>query len=415
MIAFVTIGTELIICAILKELAVEITPVVVSIMIGMFSIAFYYSVSTNETVSRFTTQIMLGYLFRIFLLYFDLLGRNIFPLPNGHSDADMFYVEALQYMHTGVTIRGVFPQVMGAFLSVFGTSRLFAQFVLMLFSMGAICIFAYALRELKIEEDASYFSMGLLCILPFFAMLSVAFMRESIVSFLVSLSGLSFVMWTTRKKEKYYFYSIVPVIITTAFHSGTIGIVIGLIVARVLYNNSDSGPNLRITNIIVALVMFLGLFYLYNNYGNVFFRKMTGVSSLEDIANVRDVANSSYVQYVGNSNSIGNIIIYTIPRMFYFLFSPLPWQWRGIGDIVTFFTSALFYLTVIISIGRYIFSEYDNSNRQRMIALVIILGITCFIFAWGVSNTGTASRHREKLVVLFSLALAITHNSRSNE
>ena len=44
-----------------------------------------------------------------------------------------------------------------------------------------------------------------------------------------------------------------------------------------------------------------------------------------------------------------------------------------------------------------------------------VLGvITVFVFSWGVSNTGTAIRHRDKLITFFAVALALSSKSESH-
>lgn len=35
---------------------------------------------------------------------------------------------------------------------------------------------------------------------------------------------------------------------------------------------------------------------------------------------------------------------------------------------------------------------------------------TVFVFAWGVSNTGTACRHRDKMTIIWGLILALTYS-----
>ena len=82
-------------------------------------------------------------------------------------------------------------------------------------------------------------------------------------------------------------------------------------------------------------------------YADVLFEKFGRVDSIGDVANTLDYGGSSYAQYVGDSSSIQNMLIYTIPRIGYFLFSPFPWQWRGISDIIAFVFSSMFYMYAV--------------------------------------------------------------------
>ena len=134
---------------------------------------------------------------------------------------------------------------------------------------------------------------------------------------------------------------------------------------------------------------------------------MLGVTELSDVANIQSGGGSSYAAYVGNSNSAGNMVIFTIPRIVFFLFSPFPWQWRGVADIIAFFFSGLYYMYISVRGLRYLMMR-DAPNKTMVLKLLIIITCAVFVFAWGVSNTGTAARHRDKLVVLFAFLHAMT-------
>ena len=131
------------------------------------------------------------------------------------------------------------------------------------------------------------------------------------------------------------------------------------------------------------------------------------MDSLDDIANTHDSGGSSYAAYVGNSSSPLSVLIYTIPRMVYFLFSPFPWQWRGLNDAITFFFSSMFYLSVSWRTVKALRSS-DLEHKSVLIAMTIVALCAVFTFGWGVSNTGTAMRHREKLVSVFAMMLVLT-------
>ena len=68
----------------------------------------------------------------------------------------------------------------------------------------------------------------------------------------------------------------------------------------------------------------------------------------------------------------------------------------------------MFYLWAVIDAVVYI--RNNNKNRTMAIAILIVLSCVVFVFAWGVSNTGTATRHREKMVIIFGLLWAICHD-----
>ena len=93
--------------------------------------------------------------------------------------------------------------------------------------------------------------------------------------------------------------------------------------------------------------------------------------------------------------------------MFNFLFSPLPWQWRGFSDILAFLMSPTFYLYVCVLI----FYRREYLNNIEILAIFILIAIgASVLFGWGVSNAGTALRHRDKFVFVFLTILALIKN-----
>ena len=74
-------------------------------------------------------------------------------------------------------------------------------------------------------------------------------------------------------------------------------------------------------------------------------------------------------------------------------------------DIFTFLTDSMLYLFTIT----YYMKNKSKVKARRSIVIIIIwmlLGST-LIFGIGVSNAGTAVRHRQKLIPVFLILLAI--------
>ena len=141
---------------------------------------------------------------------------------------------------------------------------------------------------------------------------------------------------------------------------------------------------------------------------------MNNIDEISDIATGNGLGGSSYARYVGNSSNPLNMIIYTPLRIVFFLFSPFPWQWRGLSDIIAFVFSSLFFLYTAWCNIRFLRSG-EKKNRTLVIALTIVAVCTAFVFAWGVSNTGTACRHRDKMAIIWGFVLALTYHTKANK
>ena len=252
----------------------------------------------------------------------------------------------------------------------------------------------------------------ILCLLPNYALLSSIFLRESLVTFLITASIFLFIKWMRKGDFSLYIFAMLFSVTSCLFHSGCIGISIGYVICLLLYDAYKNELHASINGVVLAIVIAFGMAFMFLNYGDMLLGKFNRVESMQDIANTRVKGGSSYAQYVGNSNNPVNMLIFTIPRIIYFLFSPFPWQWRGVADIIAFFFSGLFYfITIKNAIGH--LKSKKQENREIIICLLIVAFFCTFIFAWGVSNTGTASRHRDKMVCLYGIIFALTSNSEA--
>lgn len=414
MIAIVVLIAELSLLTVIKAIGIAINDIHASLLILAFSAAFLATVQRNRRLRIYKTQILLGYILRIAILYFDLYGNRIYVLPNSGADADMFYYGAVRYMNYGGFTRTLFPLVMGTLFRIIGSNRLFGQFLVTLLSVISLCLLVYSLDELEISRERSVKVIGIAALLPNLAILSSIFLRESIVAVFVTFSVYCFVLWSNRAKERYFILALLFVLPAAIFHSGTAGMIPGYLAIRFVYDKKAKALRIRFVNIIAAIVLAIGIGYLLINYSEFLLSKFGRIDSIDDIANTNDSAKSSYVQYVGDSNSVGNIVIYTIPRIVYFLYSPFPWQWRGINDIIAFFFSSAFYIVATWSMIRCLL---DKNNRQRPIVMMfaVLAATTLFVFGWGISNSGTAARHREKLAMLFAIIWALSSEGKSSK
>ena len=411
MISIVALIAELLLLIAIKSIGITINDIGVSALILGFSISFFASVQRNRILRECKLQLLLGYFLRIFFLYFDLFGRNIFVLPNSGADTEMFYVGSVYYMNYGGSTRTYFPLVMGTLFRLIGSNRLYNQFLLMLLSMVSLCLLVYMLSELGLSREQKIKVVGITALLPNLAILSSVFMRESLVAVFVTLSIYFFVLWIQRKRELFYILALIMILPASLMHSGAAGILPGYLAIRLIYDKNTKTIKMKFTNLFVAIVLAIGVGYVFINYGDFLLSKLGNVDSLEDIANMNDMAASSYVRYVGNSNTIQNVIIYTVPRIAYFLYSPFPWQWRGIADYIAFFFSSTFYLVATWSTINCLINR-RNPHRNMVVIFSIIALTTVFVFGWGVSNSGTAVRHREKLTMLFAVIWALGSEGR---
>lgn len=408
MLAGITLILEWLILMFLQSSGVEARPVAwMAVLITVFSVSYLFGIARSRRLRPVAVPLALGYAMRIFLVAFDLYGRNIYSLPNSGADSEWFYIRGLQYANGYLADQSGIVPVVGTLFRWLGDSRIYVQFLLMLCSVVALHMAVQVVEELGVDQKTRRNTMYILCLLPNFAILSSIFLRESIVTMFISISLLCFVRWWNGRTEGWLLLAFIFVLAASWFHSGSVGVAVGYVMVLFVYNRKQGAFHLSWKTIGPALLFLLLFVYLFNNYADTLFQKMAGLDSAEDIANLSTTGGASYAAYVGNSNSIFNILIYTPLRIVFFLFSPFPWQIRGLSDIIALCFNSLFYLYVIVRTISFI-SKGHSEKRKIVIALFIVAMTTAFVFGWGVANTGTAIRHRDKMVIVYGVLLSLT-------
>ena len=381
-----------------------------TILIMAFSVAFMFDIHKSRRFGIYAREILVGYIWRIFLLYFDIYGKSIYRLPNSGADSSAFFNSTKMLMGYGeARDMGSFPRVMAAIFKFTGISQLLGQFMMLLCSVIAVLVFARILEYISVSTENKQTVMLVINLLPNFAILSVIYLREALVTMLVTISLYCFIKWFNGGNPINILAAVLFDVAASYFHGGSIGVLVGYAVAIFLYDRTNNRVRISVRSMFLATIMLFIISYLYFNYADVLVEKFGRVDSIGDVANTLDYGGSSYAQYVGDSSSIQNMLIYTIPRIGYFLFSPFPWQWRGISDIIAFVFSSMFYMYAVYAAIKNM-HIYSRGNHNQVLAVLIIAFCIVFIFAWGVANTGTAARHRDKMVMIFGTLLTLSFN-----
>lgn len=391
----------------------------VSFTISLFTVAFVLDISRSKRMNRYSVPLIAGYVFRVILLYYDVYSGDPLHLPlvGGELSSDPlnFYNAAVSYsMGNSIRYGGYFSKFLGSIFSITGASRLWGEFIVMLFSMATILVLALIVDELEAPSTDKKKGVYLISLLPNYAFLSVVLRRETLITFFVSLSILFFIRWfRDREGERAFLLSIVFALMASLFHGATGMIAVSYFLVRILYSPKKKEYTFDLKNIIGSIIFIAMVMFIYGRFGTVFFRKIERMMSAEVYSITRDAGGSSYARYVGDSRTPIRMLIYAVPRFMYYMFSPFPWQWRGLNDIITFIFSSCVYLLIILNTIRYIAkAEKSDENRKVLIALLLIGLVTAAIFSWGVTNTGTATRHRDKFIVLYTAMFVLNQKTR---
>src|SRR5699024_11199767 len=73
------------------------------------------------------------------------------------------------------------------------------------------------------------------------------------------------------------------------------------------------------------------------------------------------------------------MILLTPIRMFYFIASPLPWDWRSFSDIFAFMFSSLFYIiTIFFGIRSLNIKNTDYKNLNIILLIILLISMIFF-------------------------------------
>lgn len=355
---------------------------------------------------------------RVAAMFWDLYASHIFFLPGSGADSVGFFDSAVRISRNlGLLFEsiygGYYAKLNGLLFYAVGPQRIWGQYLNVLLGLSTVYVIYAILSSMSVDASTKKYVMRLAALFPYSIVMSAIFLREILITFLVSVSLYMFVQWCKTKKSKFIFWSLVFLGFGSIFHSGVMGIAVGYSFAFLFYNNADnrlrfSGKS--VVSFAILLVMFSLAFTVFEDKLLGKFDDLESADDLYRIATPSGHGGSAYLTGITINNPL-ELAVFGPIKSFYFLASPLPQSWRGLIDVLTFTVDSLFYLGVLF---------YFVKNRQKLderkvlatVIVVMIVGVTA-VFGIGVSNAGTAVRHRQKLIPIFLVLLATVMDGKS--
>ena len=158
-----------------------------------------------------------------------------------------------------------------------------------------------------------------------------------------------------------------------------------------LYNRKKEKidfKNIKIFKLIpfIFIIVFFGFYFLQNSDSK--FSKFLGPSAFDSLYETLEYTRGGSAYLVNlKVNSFFDVILYSPIKFLYFLFSPMPWNWRGISDISTFIMDSIVYLYLLV-----IVLKNKKNNIVKSFGLCFL--VLAFVFGLGTYTAGAAARHR---------------------
>lgn len=351
-----------------------------------------------------------GYLARIAFMFWDLFARDIYVLPHSGADSEMFYhtsvVISKDLSMLGNTRGGLFSDIIGLLFNLIGDQRVVAQYINVLLGLSIVFIIYKILQLLNIDEKIQMYILAISAFFPNSIIMSAIFLREIIPTFLVTVSLLQFIKWFQNGKVKDSVLSFFYLGFASMFHSGVIGIAIGYFFALLFYDYKKKEIKFSLKTLAVFIILFFLITFTYSIYNDLIFGKFRNLEDITDVyhtANVR-LGGSTYLNSISINSPI-QLVIYGPLKSFFFLTSPLPFSWRGFMDVFSFFSDSSLYLYALY----YLIKDRKGFGDRKNLIVVLVWSIVgaSLIFGIGVSNAGTAIRHRQKIISFFLILLGV--------
>jgi hypothetical protein len=392
------------------------------LLILLFSLTLLITLGFGMRYPAIRGIMLTAWAVRMLLL---LIHHQIFVLLPGRGDARTFYLEALDFSQLGfagalgeftVTHSTGFSALMGAMLAMFGRAIMVME--LLNISMGlAVVALVYRLA-LNCGADRSQAKRAalIMALVPSTAQYSVVALREMI---LVLPFMLGLVALTARRTHAtvdgmilFSFWCGVAAMFHGGMILGIVGLGAGAFIFQMFASRLPGQPRPNIFMNLLLMALFAGLVSLTGNLvGEVGLNKVSDFSggNLVDQINVATQSaargGSGYLHDF-SVDDYGDVALSVPLRLFYFFFSPLPWDIRSVGHVIGFLDVLLY---------AFCFREFWRAYKANALSpkVLMVLGVVMTIamaYAFGSSNAGTAIRHRAK----FSYALvAIACAARS--
>lgn len=403
----------------MRTASTDICEIVSLILMQVNAILLCWYVATRYREYRRNVifALIMSVMLKVFLVLWDYYGTSIFILPNSHVDSESYHRGAIAFAHNFSGSVENYSYVVGIIYYLFGVQRMTAQFLNVILSFWGISILEKCLREFRIQQESREYTLMFAALLPNYLLMSSILIRECLISVIICGALYFFIRWWKSGRTAYFVLSFLTVLSACYFHSGGIAVAIGISIALALTVNSHDESyrrlNVSVKTVMVTILMFVFFMFLFNSLSDSLLKKFGGleterIESYIDDHNIYESnegeGSDSSTFTAGFSGYSGwqGIIINSPIRIVYFLWVPMPWDMRGVSDLIAFFGSSLFYGGTFFRAVRLCFVQWDYSDKKALLVAMTLVALSAaMVFAWGVDSAGSALRHREKFYFVF--------------
>ena len=348
--------------------------------------------------------LLVGLGLRIVVCVLDIYGREFIGIPFSGSDSEGFYLTSVAYYYGDMSgVYTKYPYVINAMYQIVGLNRFAVQYVNILCWSFCAFFMQKSCKLLQINKFLRIIAIGLLSVLPFHICISSILMRDMIVTLSIMWATYCILKWMNDGKYTNLLIGVIVTVPVILLHNCVLAMLVVIGMMAALYAPEKRRFCIEKKAIVILTLGVVGIaaaIFVPSIRRAALSQIPIADGGILNSINARlhyfytNTGGSTYLlnEYV---DDYGELLIGTIQRIIYFLLSPVPWMWRGFSDMAGFLASTS--MTIIAVFLMVISFIYKKKAAYRTCLFEVILFVSG-IFAWGVSNGGTAMRHREKLL-----------------
>ncbi|MCM1284189.1 MAG: glycosyltransferase family 39 protein [Muribaculaceae bacterium] len=362
-------------------------------IVAVGTMAAFTWILKNEPDGAAAAVMLLGYAVRLAYRYGADSGKFTLAFTSAPSDAVHFWT-ASSNLYWGIPdeiILTKYPYLLRWFYEMFGNNRFAAEYVnILCWVLGTVILLRLG-RRAGLSGSKKYILYGIWVILPSSILIGTDLLRENIMLFFDMWSFYIFLGWMKSGRKSQLAGAFLLVAPAAYLHTASIVLWAVYVAIAAFWNVKSQKYRFQWKTIQLIFAGVLGGWLILFSPLRSVFGDYLGDLSLYGITHrAYEVGGSDYLQWMDCQNLL-QFVPYTLLRMAWFLFSPVPFEARGAVDILSFATDGL---PVFCLLAYMVYQLRDKDKRGSICAALVCVLAFSGIFAWGVRNAGTAIRHR---------------------
>lgn len=394
---------------------ISVIGIILTSIVGLYYIVHHFK-------KKIVIVLIVAYLVRILILFLDYNGV---PILHSGADTESFYKIAVSNMnnwsgqHYYLTNYTVFLTYL---FKLIGPQRLFAQYINVILGIATMVYTYKCLVLTKVSHKATVIAMWILAFMPNQVIFSAILLREAIIISTFTISLYFLLKWIKKAGLSTMVLCVFFIVLSSVMHSGMLGITIGYLIVFATYDHRSSSIKFNQQLLIALPIILIFMVVLLQSgiatsYLNFLLNPddMSSSEALLDRVTIESSdAGSAYLVGI-NSDSLPKLVLLLPLKVFYFLFSPMPWSWRGISDIIAFVLDSTVFIWLFWIIYRSKKRKLVSDTQLRDIVHIIMLctWLSITMYALGTSTAGTAMRHRANFFPALLTCAMISINTRN--